>query len=89
MRRHVFLRDDGVCADCGAQHRYLDGDWQADHVKPLFMAFGDRSFWEPTNVQILCTDPCHKRKSAADRVRYERPASTSKSKSQHSKRKNS
>lgn len=70
MRQHVFFRDEGVCADCGKKHRYNNGDWQADHIQPLFLAFGDPDFWEPENVQILCTDPCHKAKSNSDRKKY-------------------
>jgi 5-methylcytosine-specific restriction endonuclease McrA len=51
-------------------HRYNNADWQADHVLPLFMAFGDPPFWDPENLQILCTDPCHKIKTADDRAKY-------------------
>ncbi|USN15529.1 HNH nuclease [Brevundimonas phage vB_BpoS-Kikimora] len=70
MRQHVFLRDEGKCAKCGKVWNRLSDKWQADHVVPLFLAFGDWSFWEPENVQILCTDPCHKEKSASDMARY-------------------
>lgn len=69
-RQHIFFRDDGFCADCGKQHRYNNGDWQADHIQPLFLAFGAAEFWEPENLQILCTDPCHKKKSADDMKKY-------------------
>lgn len=71
MRRHVFFRDRGVCGMCGHQHLSLNSrDWQADHIEPLFLAFGDPKFWEPENVQVLCTHPCHKVKSADDMQRY-------------------
>jgi 5-methylcytosine-specific restriction endonuclease McrA len=70
MRQHVFFRDDGVCGMCGTKHRYNNADWEADHIEPLFTAFGDASYFEPENVQILCHDPCHKIKSAADREKY-------------------
>lgn len=70
MRRHVFFRDQGVCGMCGRRWLYLDDKWQADHIEPLFMAFGDISYWEPENVQVLCTDPCHKQKSAEDMRKY-------------------
>lgn len=70
MRWHVFFRDEGKCAACGHQHFHFDGKWEADHIDPLAMAFGDWAFWEPENVQILCTDPCHKQKSAADLAKY-------------------
>lgn len=69
MREHVFFRDDGVCARCGKKHESLNADWEADHVMPLMVAFGDPRFWEPSNVVILCL-PCHKKKSAEDRRRY-------------------
>ncbi|AFU87949.1 HNH endonuclease [Caulobacter phage CcrColossus] len=70
MRQHIFFRDQGVCAKCGKEHKYNNADWEADHAQPLFLAFGDPSFWEPENVQILCTTPCHKEKSAEDRRKY-------------------
>lgn len=71
MRRHVFFRDQGFCGICGKQHLSLRSkDWQADHMIPLFMAAGDPEFWEPENVQVLCTSPCHHAKSSADRERY-------------------
>lgn len=70
MRQHVFFRDNGVCAMCKTEHRYNNADWQADHIVPLFMAYGDPSFWEPENVQILCTDPCHKLKTKNDAAKY-------------------
>lgn len=70
MRRHVFFRDEGRCAACNKQHFYMNNDWQADHIEPLFMAFGDPEYWAPENVQLLCTEPCHKLKSANDLRRY-------------------
>jgi 5-methylcytosine-specific restriction endonuclease McrA len=69
-RQHIFFRDDGVCARCNKKHRYNNGDWQADHILPLAIAFGDPAFWDPENLQLLCTDPCHKEKSAEDRTKY-------------------
>lgn len=70
MRQHIFFRDDGVCAACGKKHRYNNADWQADHIQPLFLAYGDWAFWEPDNLQILCHDPCHKAKSKDDMAKY-------------------
>lgn len=70
MRQHIFFRDDGVCAMCKTKHPYNNGDWEADHEMPLFLAYGDPAFWEPENLQILCKDPCHKIKTQADRIRY-------------------
>lgn len=70
MRRHVFFRDDGICGECGKQWRYMDDPWDADHILPLFLAFGDPDFWEPENVTVLCRDPCHRKKSAEDMQKY-------------------
>ncbi len=70
MRQHVFFRDNGRCYDCGKVWRYLTDEWDADHVKPLYAAFGDLSFWEPDNVVVLCRDPCHKLKNNRDRIKY-------------------
>ena len=70
MRKFVFRRDKGVCADCGKHHRYLHDPWEADHILPLMISLGDPSFWEPENVVILCKFPCHKEKSASDRRKY-------------------
>lgn len=70
MRRHVFFRDQGVCAMCHTRWLYMDDPWEADHMEPLFLAFGDLAYWEPENVQVLCKHPCHKIKSADDMRRY-------------------
>jgi hypothetical protein len=70
MRQHVFFRDQGRCAACGIEHRNNNSDWEADHILPLFTAMGDSSYWEPENVQILCVDPCHRTKTASDRVKF-------------------
>lgn len=67
MRRFVWKRDGGKCArpGCGRIHS-LYGHWDADHVKPLYFAAGDPSFWAPENVVVLCRDPCHKDKTRED-----------------------
>lgn len=70
MRQHVFFRDEGRCDRCKKVWRYMSDPWDADHVEPLFLAYGDPSFWEPENVVILCRDPCHKQKSAEDQKKY-------------------
>jgi hypothetical protein len=69
MRRLVWRRDEGRCAwpGCGRVHE-LYGHWDADHLRPLYFANGDPSFWSPENVRILCRDPCHKLKSREDIV---------------------
>lgn len=70
MRQHVFFRDNGRCYDCGREWTFLQDPWDADHIKPLYVAYGDLTFWDPENVVILCRDPCHKRKSYRDRMKY-------------------
>lgn len=72
MRQHIFFRDQGKCAACGFEHPYLDGEWEADHIKPLMMAFASPDFWEPDNVALLCITPCHKEKSARDLRQFQR-----------------
>ncbi len=70
MRQHVFFRDEGYCAVCHKKWPNLTGAWEADHIVPLMLAFGDLSFWEPENVQLLCKKPCHEAKSADDMRKY-------------------
>lgn len=70
MRRHVFFRDQGQCGACKRVWENLSDPWDHDHIVPLQLAFGDPSFWEPENVQILCRDPCHKEKTKADEAKY-------------------
>lgn len=72
MRQHVFFRDNGKCAACGFVHLYLDGDWEADHVLPLMVAWGNPDYWSPDNVVVLCIKPCHSEKSARDLREYRR-----------------
>lgn len=38
---------------------------EADHIKPLFEAHGDMSYYEEENVVALCLD-CHKTKTKSD-----------------------
>lgn len=46
-------------------------EFEVDHIKPIFEAFGDLSFWEPENLQLLCTpNGCHQRKTKIDMERY-------------------
>lgn len=71
MRRFVYNRDMGICQECGAVFDYpTDDGWEADHIKPLFLAWGpdgvDWTFWDPENLQLLCADPCHKAKTRKD-----------------------
>ena len=62
LRRRVHERDQGICADCGADcnsesgysHRY--GTWHAHHVNPVHRGGGACDL---DNMVTLCVD-CHK-----------------------------
>lgn len=54
IRQAVYARDHGVCQQCG-----LIGEWEADHILPVFMGGGACGL---ENLQTLCKD-CHKEKS--------------------------
>lgn len=67
-RRYIFDRDCGKCALCGKVHTDLRSeDWELEHEKPLALANGDRSYWEPFNLRVYCKKPCHSEKSKRDR----------------------
>lgn len=66
-RRHVLDRDEYTCQGCGHEDRF--GTFEVDHVKPLFEADGDPTYWQPENLTLLC-EPCHQRKTQADMVRW-------------------
>lgn len=67
-RRHVFLREKGTCEKCGKKSLHMK-DFQVDHVKPLFEANGDLSYYGEENMQLLCYD-CHLEKTKSDMIRY-------------------
>lgn len=67
-RKFVFRRERGTCQGCGFKSLTMK-DFHVDHIKPLFEAQGDPSYYESTNMQLLCHD-CHKDKTRADMVRY-------------------
>lgn len=54
LRRKVFERDQGICAECG---RY-SAKWEHDHIVPLHLGGADTL----ENARTLCR-ACHKRKS--------------------------
>lgn len=55
LRRSVFVRDLFTCRMCG-QTSPADR-LTADHTRPHR---GDPGlFWDPSNIQTLCTSPCH------------------------------
>lgn len=60
VRARIFDRFDGKCAACSRDLR--PGHWQCDHIIPLIL--GGRHAED--NFQPLCTEPCHKAKSALD-----------------------
>lgn len=72
-REFVYLRDHGKCRDCSctcALKWYQTGStFEVDHVKPLFEANGDLSYWHPDNLLLRCTE-CHKLKTKSDMERY-------------------
>ncbi|MNV12856.1 HNH endonuclease [compost metagenome] len=63
----VLRRDKYQCQVCGVQDRY--GAFDVDHIKPLFEANGDHSYWQTPNLRTLCK-PCHKDKTREDMQRY-------------------
>ena len=66
-RSYVHRRENYTCQGCGWHNRL--GAFEVDHVKPLFEANGDPTYWQPPNLMLLCED-CHKEKTKADMVRY-------------------
>lgn len=67
-RKYVLKRDNFTCQGCGV-HDPNDGIFQVDHVKPLFEANGDPTYWQPENLALLCTD-CHEDKTREDMLRF-------------------
>lgn len=61
----IHKRDNYTCQDCGHQDRF--GTFEVDHVKPLYEANGDPTYWQPGNLTLLCTE-CHKSKTRADMI---------------------
>lgn len=67
-RKHVFARESGICQICGNSSRLMS-DFHVDHIKPLFLAEGDLSYYGAENMQLLCR-PCHKIKTKSDMEVY-------------------
>lgn len=55
-RKHVEVRDRGLCAQCGT----VSDDWQADHDSPVAEGGQDLGLG---NLRTLCLS-CHKRETA-------------------------
>lgn len=67
-RKHVFNREHGTCQCCDLKSCDMK-DFQVDHIKPLFEANGDLSFYGSDNMQLLCRE-CHKIKTKSDMIRF-------------------
>lgn len=68
MRKAVLVRDRFTCQGCGF-HSLYGHEFQVDHIKPLYEAYGDLSYYEIENTQLLCED-CHAEKTRADMERF-------------------
>src|SRR4051812_1432727 len=56
LRRAILVRDGYTCRKCGTTASGRKGEVAADHIKPHR---GDPNlFWDPANLQCLCTR-CH------------------------------
>lgn len=67
LRRYIYRRDHGICANCRRHVRDRSEDWQADHVVALILG-GPHAL---DNVQLLCTE-CHRIKTRADLAERDR-----------------
>lgn len=56
LRTTIFVRDHYTCRMCDQVHLNATGI-TADHIEPH--RGDERRFWDPANVQTLCTSPCH------------------------------
>ena len=64
LRRKVFERDGGRCADCDN----VSHPWEVDHIFPLWLVDPrerPRRYWSLGNLQTLCV-PCHINKTARE-----------------------
>lgn len=73
-RKFILKRDKKTCQECGRKHisNMLDPnyvDFDVDHVKPLFEAHGNHSYWQPENLILLCK-PCHLVKTRTDMEKF-------------------
>lgn len=73
-RRVVSRRDKYKCVVC--EKSVKDERFEVDHIKPLFEANGDPTFWQAPNLRTLCVE-CHKDKTREDMVRFREAKKTS------------
>lgn len=73
-RLFVFERDKGQCAACATVHQVEADTWNLDHIRELTDAGGDPSYWEPSNCQILCREPCHRLKTDCEKAKRKETA---------------
>ncbi|RYD68029.1 MAG: HNH endonuclease [Verrucomicrobiaceae bacterium] len=66
-RKFMLRRKNHTCQGCG--WHYVGGRFEVDHIKPLFEANGDPTYWQPANLMLLCSD-CHKKKTKEDMIRF-------------------
>ena len=62
-RNLVWKRDKGKCASCGKISPTKSLTWHMDHIKPLYEANGDITYWYLENIQTLCLK-CHREKTS-------------------------
>lgn len=69
LRWLVLKRDLFTCRMCGRPSRHPKAsDMTCDHIVPA-SDLTDAQFWDETNLQTLCTNPCHiKHKQAQERA---------------------
>jgi len=70
LRLIVLERDGYKCCGCGKS--VTNATAQVDHVRPVASFKRPEHAQRLENLQTLCTDPCHKRKSELDRQRESR-----------------
>ena len=68
MRQYVLVRDKFKCRECETPSP-LPSDFEIDHIKPLYEAFGDLSYFSTENAQLLCIS-CHAEKTKLDVARW-------------------
>jgi 5-methylcytosine-specific restriction endonuclease McrA len=69
-RKAALIRDKLVCQaeGCSIQCNFI-WEMQVDHIKPLFEANNDPSYWDLSNLQSLCLR-CHAEKTRKDMERW-------------------